>query len=60
MFKFLGALLALYTLYAVARGEVVAKAGPGARTVVREESPRYFWSVVAIYAGLALALAFLF
>ena len=37
MFKFLGALLALYTLYAVARGEVVAKAGPGARTVVREE-----------------------
>lgn len=60
MFKVLGALLALYTIYAVIKGEVVAKAGPGARTVAREESPRYFWCVVAIYAGLALALAFLF
>ena len=60
MFKFLGALLALYTLYAAARGEVAAKAGPGARTIVRGESPRYFWGVIAIYAGLALALIFLF
>ena len=47
-------------IYAVIKGEVVAKAGPGARTVARGESPRYFWCVVAIYAGLALALAFLF
>ena len=60
MFKVLGALLALYTIYAVAKGEVVAKAGPGARTVVRDESPRYFWCVIVIYAGLALALLFLF
>ena len=60
MFKILGALVALYTIYAVAKGEVVAKAGPGARTVSRDESPRYFWSVVVIYAGLALALVFLF
>ena len=60
MFKFLGALLALYTIYAVAKGEVVAKAGPGARTVLRDESPRYFCCVVVIYAGLALALVFLF
>ena len=60
MFKLLGALLALYTIYAAARGEVVAKAGPGARTVMRDESPRYFWCVIIIYAGLALALAFLF
>ena len=60
MFKLLGALLALYTIYAVAKGEVVAKAGPGARTVVRDESPRYFWCVIIIYAGLVLALVFLF
>ena len=60
MFKVLGALLALYTIYAAAKGEVVAKAGPGARTVLRDESPRYFWCVVVIYAGLALALVFLF
>ena len=60
MFKLLGALLALYTIYPVARGEVVAKSGPGARTVLRSESPRYFWCVIAIYTGLALALIFLF
>lgn len=60
MFKLLGALLVLYTIYAAAKGQVVAKAGPGARTVVRDESPRYFWCVVVIYAGLALALVFLF
>jgi hypothetical protein len=60
MFKLLGALVALYAIYAVAKGEVVAKAGPGARTVVRDESPRYFWCVVVIYAGLALGLVFLF
>lgn len=60
MFKFLGALVALYTVYAAVRGEVLAKAGHGARTIVRDESPRYFWCVVVIYAGLALALVFLF
>ncbi len=60
MFKLLGALVALYAIYAAVKGEVVAKAGPGARTVVRDESPRYFWCVVIIYAGLALALVFLF
>ncbi|MEO8367554.1 MAG: hypothetical protein ABI538_15275 [Pseudoxanthomonas sp.] len=60
MFKLLGVLLAVYTLYAAAKGEVVAKAGPGARTVLRSESPRYFWCVIILYAGLALALAFIF
>lgn len=60
MFKPLGALVALYPVYAAAKGEVVAKAGPGARTVVRGESPRYFWCVIIICAGLALALVFLF
>jgi hypothetical protein len=60
MFKLLGALVALYTIYAAAKGEVMAKAGPGARTVLRGESPRYFWCVIIIYAGLALALLFLF
>jgi hypothetical protein len=59
MFKFLGALVALYTIHAAVKGEVVAKAGPDARIVVRGESTRYFWCVI-IYAGLALALAFLF
>lgn len=60
MFKLLGTLVALYTIYAAAKGGVVAKAGSGARTVVRGESPRYFCCVTIIYAGLALALVFLF
>ena len=60
MFKLLGALVALYTIYAAVKGEVVARVGHGARAVVRSESPRYFWCVIIIYAGLALALAFLF
>ena len=59
MFKLLGALLALHTTYAVAKGEVVAKSGPGARNVSCGESPRYFWCVVIIHAGSALAPAFL-
>jgi hypothetical protein len=30
--------------------------GHWARTVSRADSPRYFWVVIAIYAGLSLAL----
>ena len=60
MFKLLGVLVALYTIYAVVKVEVVATSGPRARTVVRGESPRYFWCVIVIYAALGLALVFLF
>jgi len=60
VFDLLGVLLALYLAYALARGEVVAKAGPGARRIRRGDSPRHFWIVVAIYAALALALVVLF
>lgn len=60
MFKVLGLMVGLYTLYAAVTGEVYAKPGAWGRTVSRAESPEYFWVVIAIYAGLALALATVF
>lgn len=60
MFKALGLLVALYTLYAVVKGEVHAKSGAWGKTVSRAESPEYFWVVIAIYAALALALVTIF
>ena len=60
MFKALGVLVALYVAYAVTRGEVYAKSGAWGRTVARADSPEYFWIVIAIYAGLSLALIFVF
>ena len=60
MFKPLGAALAVYVAYAAVSGRVWAKAGPGSREVLREQTPGYFWVVVAIYAGLSLALLLVF
>ncbi len=60
MFKVLGLVVGLYTVYAAVKGEVHAKAGPWGRIVSRSESPEYFWVVIAVYAGLALALATVF
>jgi hypothetical protein len=60
MFKMLGVLVGLYTLYAGFRGEVYAKSGPSGRTVSRWDSPRYFWTVIVIYAGLSAALLTVF
>jgi hypothetical protein len=60
MFKALGVLVGLYTLYAVIKGEVYAKSGIWGKTISRMDSPAYFWVIVAIYAGLALALATIF
>jgi hypothetical protein len=60
MFKVLGLMVGVYTLYAAVTGEVYAKSGAWGRTVSRAESPEYFWVVIAIYAGLALALATVF
>lgn len=60
LFKGLGILVALYTIYSVSRGEVFAKSGVWGKTIVRSQSPRYFWTVIIIYAGLSLALVFMF
>ena len=60
MFKALGILLAAYTAVAIMRGEVFAKDGVRWQMVGRADSPRYFWIVVGIYAGLSLALVTVF
>lgn len=60
VFDLLGALLAFYLVHALLRGEVVAKSGPGARRIRREESPRGFWTVMGIYAALSIALVTVF
>ena len=60
MFKALGALLVIYTVYAAVEGKVFAKSGVRGRTVHREESPTYFGIVVGIYAALAIALLTVF
>lgn len=60
MFKLVGIAIAIYTLYAVMRGEVHAKDGPGGRIVSRVRSPEYFWTVVVTYSALAIALLTVF
>jgi hypothetical protein len=60
MFRALGVLLTLYTVYAAVTGRVYTKSGPGGRTVDRRGSPKYFWIVILIYAVLSIALIFFF
>lgn len=60
VFKVLGAVLAVYTVRAVLAGEVYARSGMGGRVISKDESPRYFWLVIAIYSGLSLALVTVF
>jgi hypothetical protein len=60
MFKLLGVLVIVYTIYAGTRGEVFAKSGPWGRLVSRDASPRYFWTIIVIYTGLGIALLTIF
>ena len=62
MFKILGVLVALYTLWCAFDGKVCAKAGGWRqrRMIHRRAEPRYFRVVVAIYGGLSLALMTIF
>jgi len=60
MFKALGIVVAAYTLWAAVGGKVYAKDGWSGRYIVKAEEPRYFWTVIAIYAGLSVALLTVF
>jgi len=60
MFKALGVLVALYAAYAAVTGRVYARSGAWGRTISRQDSPEYFWTVVVIYFGLSLALMTIF
>lgn len=59
-FTILGVLVGGYALYAALKGEVYAKSGVWGKVVSREESPQYFWTIIAIYACLAVALVTVF
>jgi hypothetical protein len=60
IFKILGLLVGLYTVYAALNGEVFARSGAWGRTVLRSKSPGYFWVVITIYALLSIALLTIF
>ncbi|HJS37479.1 MAG TPA: hypothetical protein VJ789_05040 [Burkholderiales bacterium] len=62
VFKALGILVALYALWAAYDGRVYAKQSGlrGGRYIVRSEEPGYFWTVIAIYGGLGIALMTVF
>jgi len=60
MFKALGVIVAVYTLYSAQRGEVYARHRAWGRWIRRSEEPRYFWVVIGIYGLLSLALMFIF
>ena len=56
MFKALGALLVIYLLHCLYRGDVFVKAGAWGRRIYRSEAPKAYWLNMALYALLALAL----
>jgi hypothetical protein len=60
MFELLGALVGLYTLVAALKGVVHAKSGMWGRTISKRESPEQFWTVIAIYGALTVALLTIF
>lgn len=60
LFDLLGVALAIYTALSVARGHVFARAGLWGRSVMRTEEPQQFWMIIVVYAGLSLALIFVF
>jgi hypothetical protein len=60
MFRLIGALLVLYTLFAAINGEVYAKSGVWGRTIRKADEPTYFWIVIGIYAALSIALFVIF
>jgi hypothetical protein len=60
MFKLIGVLLALYTLFAALKGEVYARSRAWGRTITKAETPAYFWVVIGIYAALSVSLFVIF
>lgn len=60
LFRALGLLLAGYIVVAVLNGAVYAKSGVWGRTFRRDEKPLHYWSAIAVYGLLSLALVFWF
>ena len=59
-FKALGLLVAGYVLMAVLSGAVYAKSGVWVRTFRRTDRPQRYWSAIAAYTLLSVALMFWF
>ena len=60
LFKTLGLLLAGYVVIAVLSGTVYAKSGVWGRTFRRLDEPLRYWSAIAAYGLLSVALIFWF
>ena len=62
MFDALGIALAAYVAYALFRGEVWAKRGARLAGIVyaRADEPARYWTTVAVYGALAVALVTVF
>ena len=60
LFKVLGVVLLLYVVYGVSVGEIYAKRGIWGATIKRDDQPVGYWSTIVVYAGLSLALFFVF
>jgi len=60
MFKILGSLLLGYVAYCLYTGRTFAKSGAWGREFARDEAPFHYWSSVAVYALLAIALMTVF
>lgn len=60
VFRLTGALLGLYIVRCLVRGEVYARSGPWARTFRRDAEAFEYWSTLVVYAALTLALIFWF
>jgi hypothetical protein len=60
LFRALGLLLACYIVVAVLSGAVYAKSAVWGRTFRCAEEPLRYWSAIAAYALLSLALMFWF
>jgi hypothetical protein len=62
VFKLLGILVAIYVVFAAYDGRVYAERAWLRRPsmVERSAEPRWFWTVIAIYGALAVALITVF
>lgn len=60
LFKGIGVLVFIYTLYAVYTGEVFARDKWTGRMFRKADEPKYYWAVIVIYFGLSIACYFFF
>jgi hypothetical protein len=60
MFTLLGTAVSAYVVLAVWRGEVFARRHAWGERIWRDDEPQRFWTVIAIDAGLAVALVTVF